>query len=377
MSRVFAIIPVFNRLNDTRSCVQLLKKQSYPDIEIIIADGGSSDGTPEKIAAEFPGVTVIRCGKDVWWTGSMAAGIRHTLATSKSDQDFVLMMNNDTTFDESFVQILVDQSNKNKAAVGALPVDAAHPERVLDAGVLIDWEKCEFHTRREISPGEKYYDQISTLPGRGSLVPLYMIKKAGNVDEKNFPHYIADYEFFARLNRHGFNLGISYEAKIYSDTKTTGAVMGGKTATLTQYLKFLFSRRSKNNFIARYRFFRNAAPDEFATRAQREILRQTLADGKIALRESVKVLGRFSIFMASPPLFVFRKDCQHFDLDPADLVKKGVLLPEDEVGRFFFPARVKLGKLRDPKHTELYSHAQKSGQRATRDPMLLQKLAGR
>jgi len=47
--RVFAIIPVFNRLPFTLACIEHLRSQTYRPLEIIVVDGGSTDDFPENL----------------------------------------------------------------------------------------------------------------------------------------------------------------------------------------------------------------------------------------------------------------------------------------------------------------------------------------
>ena len=48
-----------NRKELLRSCLESLLKQSYKNIEIIVVDDGSSDGTAEMMSAEFPQIKYI------------------------------------------------------------------------------------------------------------------------------------------------------------------------------------------------------------------------------------------------------------------------------------------------------------------------------
>lgn len=222
--QVFAVIPVFNRLKFTRECIKFLKAQSYRPIQIIVADGGSSDGTVEAIRNEHSDVVVLTSGTELWWAGSMAMGIDHALSQSRSEEDFVLMMNNDTQVSKDYVEKLVLASITYDAAVGALVVDSRDATRVLDAGEYIDWATYSFPVKSSIDADECFCDDVDVLPGRGSLVPLKMIRKAGNVDAKMLPHYLADYEFFYRLKQHGCRLGVCYETQVLAHIEETGIV---------------------------------------------------------------------------------------------------------------------------------------------------------
>src|SRR5438552_12822544 len=54
LPRVSVVIPTFNKYEYTRRCLESLRELVYPDIEIIVVDNASIDGTPDKIGVEFP-----------------------------------------------------------------------------------------------------------------------------------------------------------------------------------------------------------------------------------------------------------------------------------------------------------------------------------
>ena len=60
MDKVSIIILNWNGLDDTRECLGSLKNIDYPDHEVFVVDNGSSDGSAETIAKEFPHVRLIR-----------------------------------------------------------------------------------------------------------------------------------------------------------------------------------------------------------------------------------------------------------------------------------------------------------------------------
>ena len=66
---VFAVIPVFNRVYHTLACIELLKKQTYAPLEIIVSDGRSTDDTPAIVRRKYPDVTVLSSNKELWWGG--------------------------------------------------------------------------------------------------------------------------------------------------------------------------------------------------------------------------------------------------------------------------------------------------------------------
>ena len=257
---VFAVIPVFNRLHFTLACIRFLKAQTYAPLRIIVADGGSTDGSAESIRAAFPDVVVLTAKEELWWAGSMAAGIDYALHESRSDTDLVLMMNNDTEIPADYVSTLVAASQHFDAAVGSLIVDSRDETHVLDAGEYVRWSPYSFPVKTVLGPAERFCDDVDVLPGRGSLVPLRMIRAAGNVDARRFPHYLADYEFFYRLKRQGFRLGVCYETTLRAHIEETGIVPSADVASVGEVLREAFSRRSMINIVDHWRFISLYAP---------------------------------------------------------------------------------------------------------------------
>lgn len=68
------------------------------DIHVIVVDDGSTDGTSEAIAEQFPEVELIRGDGSLWFTAGTNLAIRAAL---KHDPDYILGINDDSIFDES------------------------------------------------------------------------------------------------------------------------------------------------------------------------------------------------------------------------------------------------------------------------------------
>jgi ubiquinone/menaquinone biosynthesis C-methylase UbiE/glycosyltransferase involved in cell wall biosynthesis len=257
---VFAVIPVFNRLHYTLSCIEFLRAQDYEMIRIIVSDGGSSDGTVDAVRNAFPDVTVLSPKEELWWAGAMAAGIRHAISESTHDDDCLLMMNDDTEIPVDYVSTLVASSQRFNAAVGSLIVDRSDSSSILDAGEYVVWPTYSFPVKSSVEYTELFRDDVDFLPGRGTLVPLWMILQGGSVDALNFPHYLADYEFFYRLKSSGFRLGVCYETRLLACINETGIVPGVGVTDIRSVFRELFARASMGNIIDHWMFVSRHAP---------------------------------------------------------------------------------------------------------------------
>lgn len=273
--RVFVVIPTFNRLRYTKECLGFLAKQSWPHLYPIVSDGGSTDGTREVIRREYPNVALVFDDEERWWAGSTALGVARALEHGR-DGDFVLLLNNDTEIPPDYVATLVAVSRRERAAVGAKIVDSRDHTLILDAGEYIDWKRYDFPVRTEIRAGETFCDEVDVLPGRGSLIPLEMIRSVGNVDDKAFPHYLADYDLFCRIKAAGHRLAVSYETAIFAHIEETGITPSDKRTGFRQVYRELFSRRSMTNIGDHLRFAARHAPPEMRAAVRLLIVKRAL-----------------------------------------------------------------------------------------------------
>lgn len=271
-NNVFAVIPVHNRLKLTKICLKSLAKQDYMQLVVIVVDDGSTDGTFEYISKKYPNWDVIRGNGNWWWAKSMFMGIERALNMARPG-DFILSMNNDCYFDSTYVSKIVKTSNANsRAIVGSLILDSSNHQKVVDAGVKIDWahNMLIYGIADKISSDIKFYTDrlvirdVDTLPGKGSLIPIEVIKKIGNFNFSKLPHYISDYEFFCRAKRLGFELIVGSDARLFNFVHQTGTehLALGKHGR-SQIFYSLFSRKSKNNIIDHLNFTILCCPKEY------------------------------------------------------------------------------------------------------------------
>jgi GT2 family glycosyltransferase len=284
---VFAIMPVFNRLGFTLRCIDDLRGQTYRLLSVIVVDGGSTDGTVEALKRDHPDIIVLGGSGELWWTGAMKLGIGHVLSMSRNEEDMILMINNDTMIPPDYVETLVQVSLEEKAAVAGVILDSHDPGRVLDAGEMIDWSTYSFPVRTEVSDLDGFFDGVDVLPGRGSLVPIHMVRAVGNVDAKMFPHYIGDYEFFCRVRRHGFRIGVTSRTHLLAHIKETGIVPGKERVSLFDFLEEKFARKSMANVVDHWRFANLCAPTQFRSRIKWILLKSLFLELMVRTRLAI------------------------------------------------------------------------------------------
>jgi N-acetylglucosaminyl-diphospho-decaprenol L-rhamnosyltransferase len=253
---VFVVIPVFNRIDETLICLAGLRRQRYPAVNVIVVDGGSTDDTVSQLE-QMADVTVITDIGDQWWTGATWYGIEYAM-THGADDDFVMLLNNDTTFGPEMLEVLVREARQSHGAVA--PIALAADGSVINGGTWIDWTSYRISQATSPPAPTPSSWRVDALEGRGTLVPMWAIRAAGNVDRVRLPHYGADYEFSLRLSRHGCPLTMTDRTSIAIQGDRSGILAYSTPASLKRLWWELTNQASAVNIRMHFTLIDCAAP---------------------------------------------------------------------------------------------------------------------
>lgn len=112
---ISVIIPVYNGERYVRKCIENMQQQSYPNLEIVIVDDGSTDNSAQ-IAEEYP-VTVIRIPQNRGLSVARNSGIDNARG------EYVHFMDVDDAVNNEFYQKMADaiiQTNADIACCGMI-----------------------------------------------------------------------------------------------------------------------------------------------------------------------------------------------------------------------------------------------------------------
>ena len=96
----------FNRKDELRITLQMVFTQDYKNIEVIVVDNASTDGSPEMVKKEFPDVQLIRLGKNIG-----IAGWNEGFKIAKGK--YVLVLDDDAYPDNNAISISLEEIEKN------------------------------------------------------------------------------------------------------------------------------------------------------------------------------------------------------------------------------------------------------------------------
>jgi len=112
--RLSIVIVNWNSRDDLRACLSSLAAQTHRDLDVIVVDNGSTDGSASMATAEFPSCRVLPQPDNLGFAEGCNRGIQ------ASTGEWVAMLNNDCVAEAGWAQALVDAASRAPASCGML-----------------------------------------------------------------------------------------------------------------------------------------------------------------------------------------------------------------------------------------------------------------
>jgi len=211
------IIPSWNTKRLLEQCLQSLSNfdDDQFEIEIIVVDNNSKDGSPEMVTKKFPQVLLLRNKRNLGFGAANNQGMR------KARGDYFLLLNSDTIVKNKapieMAQFLEDQDEVGAVGCKLLNQDGTDqpsfgpfPNLFVSAIMLFAEHWLGGHLVRKTSDQVKETDWVM---GAALMVRKEAAKRAGPMDEGIFM-YMDEVEWCYRIKKAGFKVMFYPEAKI-------------------------------------------------------------------------------------------------------------------------------------------------------------------
>ena len=219
--RVTIIILNWNGISDTLECLQSVAELEYPEVQVIVVDNGSTDGSPSRIRERYPSVTLLQAGMNLGFTGGNNLGMRKAL---EMGADYLWLLNNDTVFERDTLKNLVEVTRKSPEVWLASPIIFFHdaPEQVQFRGSYIDWKKRRIVKLEGGESAPSNGDNVS-LWGTALLIRRAAVERVGYLNDKYFAYH-EDEEYCMRVAQAGYRCVVVPEARIFhKNSRSTGS----------------------------------------------------------------------------------------------------------------------------------------------------------
>ena len=248
------VIPTHNRKNDLSILLSQIKEQALSldvTINIIVVVDGSTDGTCEMLTSEYPEAHMVHGDGSLWYTRSMNEGFKYAL--TYLEQDYILTLNDDVELSADYLDQVSKAAEKSngRTIIGSLGVTISKPHQIVTSGNRIRNKWLHLYSShipflKEVDPNRLQGLHPSvTLPGRGMLIPVNVLKALNCFDEK-FKQYHSDGDFTLRALRAGYEVKISWDATVYVNLEKTSNTTSFLNKSLWVLIKSFYNPVSRN-----------------------------------------------------------------------------------------------------------------------------------
>lgn len=155
------MIATHNRRDELRQTLAACRTQTWPAREVLVVDDGSSDGTAEMVAQEFPEVELVRFEKN---RGSVAA--RNEILR-RARGKYILALDDDSHLRDDDACERVVRRMEAEPDLGILafqPIGPEFPERMSEAGRLQGQWHCHSFAACGAAVRRAVVEQVGPLP---------------------------------------------------------------------------------------------------------------------------------------------------------------------------------------------------------------------
>jgi GT2 family glycosyltransferase len=214
------IVPTLNGAHLLPACLDSLLDQSYPALEVIVADGASTDATQSLLERSYPGVRLLRLQRNRGFAGNVNAGLR------AAHGEVLCLLNNDAQADADWVATCVETLTAGAhASTGSVASKVLFADRVTinSAGDLV----CRDGTARQRGAGQPDGPAWNTparvfgAMGGAAAYRRAMLADVGLLDEAFFM-YLEDVDLAFRARLRGWECCYEPRARVYHLGSATG-----------------------------------------------------------------------------------------------------------------------------------------------------------
>jgi GT2 family glycosyltransferase len=202
--KVSVSIVNYNGRDFLGDCLRSVMEQSYPEIEVVVVDNKSTDGSAGFVRENFPAVRVIENSENSYFCKGQNTGIRN------SDGEYVLALNSDVVLHGEFVREAV------RAAEADERIGSVSGRILRTGGGRLD--TTGLFLGRDRRPVERGYGAADTgqfsepgyVFGAGGVAPLYRramledVSLEGEYFDESYRAFYEDLDLAWRANRRGW-----------------------------------------------------------------------------------------------------------------------------------------------------------------------------
>ena len=230
----------WNGLEDTLTCLESIKNQTYENFEIIVVDNGSS-ANEKSVLEKQKGITFVSLPQNTGFTGGQIEALKHVKG------DYIALINNDAVIAKDWCDVALSSFTNSKTAV--VGGRAYHWNEAQKAYSLENdystYQVMNLQTAhaKTLQIGSTS-GSVNSISGSAVMIKKSVVDKVGYFYDKFFAYY-EESDLFARMKRAGYKV-------IYNPKLSTWHKVAQSTKSNPSFYLYFMHR---NRFIFAVRNF--------------------------------------------------------------------------------------------------------------------------
>ncbi|MBK8492025.1 MAG: bifunctional riboflavin kinase/FAD synthetase [Saprospirales bacterium] len=209
----------YNTRNLLEQLLPAVLKSDYPNMDLYVADNGSTDGSAALVREQFPEVRLIELPENY----GFAAGYNRAL--EQVECDYFVMLNTDVEVTPSWLSILIVEMERDPRVGAAQPkiLDFKRRDQFEYAGAAGGWIDalgypfCRGRIFGTVEKDEGQYNKIQSVfwaTGAAFCIRASLFRQLGGFDPRYFAH-LEEIDLCWRLKRAGYKILAVPQAAVY------------------------------------------------------------------------------------------------------------------------------------------------------------------
>ncbi len=229
---ISVVIVNWNGKHLLTECLDSLLAQDVRDVEIVLVDNGSQDGSVEFVRERYPAVHVVNLPENLGFAGGNNAGIR--VARGR----FIALLNNDTRVDHAWLADLLAEAGASPRTIGMWAckiLSYDNPDVIDNVGLLLYPDGLgRGKGRLEKDQGQYDLPDEALCPsGCAGLFRREMLDEIGLFDEEFFA-YADDVDIGLRARLAGWGCRYVPSARVYHKYSSSSSAYSPLKAFLVE-----------------------------------------------------------------------------------------------------------------------------------------------
>ena len=208
--KVAVVILNWNGVNHLREFLPSVLTSTWPNLDIIVGDNASTDGSVELIREEYPNIRIIQNDQNYGFTGG------YNRVLQEVDADYYVLLNSDVEVLPGWIEPVIDLMESDLLIAAAAPKIKSYTEKNFfehagAAGGFIDslgFIFCRGRLFYEIEEDQGQYEvsgEVFWASGAAMFIKKHCWEEAGGFDEGFFAH-MEEIDLCWRLKNMGYKV---------------------------------------------------------------------------------------------------------------------------------------------------------------------------